>query len=97
MKNVAKAMAIRMGIYGLLTGYLVFDFFYWQGPLYRSLKKSPRNTPEAIAEAKADGVVARVYFRPIYRRQVEESCEYLGAVGRPLKRLRPASGGFCVY
>ncbi|MGB0328702.1 MAG: hypothetical protein ACON4R_09240 [Akkermansiaceae bacterium] len=86
MKNVARAMAIRMGIYGILTGYLVFDFFYWQGPLYRSLKKSPRNTPEAIAEAKADGVVARVYFRPIYRRQVEESLhEYLWRRGQTIE------------
>jgi hypothetical protein len=85
MKNVAKAMAIRMAVYGLLTGYLVLDFFVWKGPVYRSLKRSPRDTPEAIAEAKADGVVARVYFRPIYRRQVEEALrEYLWRRGQTI-------------
>jgi hypothetical protein len=85
MKNVARAMAIRMAVYLVLTSYLAFDLFVWKGPLYRSLNESPRDETTAIAEAKAEGVVARVYYRPIYRRQVEEALkEYLWRRGEEL-------------
>jgi hypothetical protein len=85
MKNVAKVMAIRMAVYALLVGYLVFDLFFWQGPIHSSLNQSPQDEPAVIAEAKAEGVVARVYYRPIYRRQVEESLkEFLWRRGRTL-------------
>lgn len=85
MKNVARAMAIRMAVYVVLTGYLAFDLFVWKGPLHRSLNESPRDEATAIAEAKAEGVVARVYYRPIYRRQVEEALkEYLWRRGETL-------------
>ncbi len=83
--NVAKKMAIRLGVYALLIGYMVCDLFVFQGPIYRSLNEPMLDTDSAIAEAKAQGVAARVYYRPIYRSQVEEALkEYLWRRGRKL-------------
>lgn len=85
-KNVAKIMAIRMGIYLVLVGYLALDLFVFKGPVSKSLNESPRDEKTAIAEAKASGVVARVYYRPIYRAQIEEAMkEYLWRRGRTLE------------
>ena len=81
--SVPKIMALRMGVYCVLVGYLVCDFFVFKGPVYKSLNSSPRDEKTMIAEAKASGVVARVYYRPIYRAQVEEAMkEYLWRRGR---------------
>ena len=81
--SLPKIMAIRMSVYCVLVGYLVCDFFVFKGPVYKSLNASPRDEKTVIAEAKASGVVARVYYRPIYRAQVEESMkEYLWRRGR---------------
>lgn len=81
--SVPKIMAIRMGVYCVLLGYLICDFFVFQGPVHKSLTSSPRDEKTEIAEAKASGVVARVYYRPIYRAQVEEAMkEYLWRRGR---------------
>ena len=91
MKNVAKVMAIRMGVYLVLTTYLGLDLFVWKGPVYRSLNESPRDEATAIAEAKAEGVVARVYYRPIYKSQVEEALkEYLWRRGQTWAETSPA-------
>ena len=78
-----KIMAIRMGIYALLIGYLLLDLFVFKGPLKKTLTEPQLDTEAAIAEAKAQGVVARVYYEPIYRKQVEERMkEYLWRRGR---------------
>ena len=85
-KNVAKLMAIRMGVYALLVSYLACDLFVFKGPIFKSLNESPQDEKAAIAEAKASGVVARVYYRPIYRAQVEEVMkEYLWRRGRTVE------------
>lgn len=89
-KDVAKTMAIRMGVYALLVGYLVLDLFVWQGPLHASLDRSSRDEEAAIAAAAAGGVVARVYSRPIYKNQVEEALrEFLWRRGRRLEETSP--------
>ena len=76
-------MAIRMGIYALLIGYLLLDLFVFKGPLKKTLTEPQLDTEAAIAEAKAQGIVARVYYEPIYRKQVEERMkEYLWRRGR---------------
>lgn len=91
MKDVAKAMAIRMAVYAVLVIYLGLDLFVWKGPVYGSLNRSPRDEKTAIAEAKAEGVVARVYYRPIYRSQVDEALkEYLWRRGQKLEETSPA-------
>ncbi len=81
--SVPKIMALRMGVYTVLIGYLICDLFIFNGPLHSTLNTSPRDTEAIIAEAKASGIVARVYYRPIYRAQVEEAIrEYLWRRGR---------------
>lgn len=81
--NLPKIMALRMGIYLILMVYLAGDLFFFKGPIYQTLNSSPHDSEELIAEAKASGVVARVYQRPIYRAQIEESLrEYLWRRGR---------------
>ena len=83
--SVPKIMALRMGVYSVLVGYLLCDVFVFKGPLYKTLKTSPRDQDQFIAEAKASGIVARVYYRPIYRAQVEEGLkEYLWRRGRTI-------------
>ena len=86
MKDVAKLMAIRFGVYGVLVTYLVCDLFVFQGPVYKSLNEPQRDEKTKIAEAKASGVVARVYYRPIFRAQIEERMkEYLWRRGRSVE------------
>lgn len=82
-KNLAKLMAIRMGVYGLMMVYLGCDLFVFKGPVHHSLNPDSVDSEEELAEAKASGVVARVYARPIFRAQVEEAMkEYLWRRGR---------------
>jgi len=76
--SLPKIMAIRMGVYCVLVGYLICDLFVFKGPLHKALNTAPRDEKTILAEAEASGVVARVYSRPIYRAQVEEAMkEYL--------------------
>ena len=83
MKDIAKLMAIRFGVYGVLVTYLACDLFVFKGPVYKSLNEPQQDKKTEIAEAKASGVVARVYYRPIFRAQVEEAMkEYLWRRGR---------------
>ena len=79
-------MAIRMGIYSLLIVYLLLDLFVIDGPLKKTLTVPQMDTEAAIAEAKAQGIVARVYYEPIYRKQLEERMkEYLWRRGRTIE------------
>ena len=83
--SVPKIMALRMGIYCVLVGYLVCDLFFFRGPIKKALTEPALDREAAIAEAKASGVAARVYYRPIFRAQVEEAMkEYLWRRGRTL-------------
>jgi hypothetical protein len=76
-------MAIRFGVYGVLVIYLACDLFVFQGPVHKSLNEPQLDKKTEIAEARASGVVARVYYRPIFRAQVEEKMvEYLWRRGR---------------
>lgn len=85
MKDVAKLMAIRFGVYGVLVIYLTCDLFVFKGPVYTSLNEPRRDEISEVAEAEASGVVARVYSRPIFRAQVEEKmAEYLWRRGRKI-------------
>jgi hypothetical protein len=85
MRDLAKAMAIRFGVYGVLVIYLACDLFVFQGPVHKSLNEPQLDKKTEIAEARASGVVARVYYRPIFRAQVEEKMvEYLWRRGRTI-------------
>ena len=85
MRDLAKAMAISFGVYGVLVIYLACDLFVFQGPVHKSLNEPQLDKKTEIAEARASGVVARVYYRPIFRAQVEEKMvEYLWRRGRTI-------------
>ena len=86
--NVHKKMAIRMGIYVVMIGYLLLDLFVFEGPIKKGLTGPAPDSPEAIAAAKAKGVVARVYAQPIYRAQIEgREKEYLWERGRKIEEV----------
>lgn len=81
-------MAIRMSVYMALVGYLLLDLFVFGGPIKKRLAGPDPASPEAIAAAKAKGVVARVYAQPIYRAQVEERVKrYLLEHGRAVEKV----------
>lgn len=68
-----KSFVIRVAIYSLLLLYIAGDLFVFKGPLHRRLRSSDPNSPQAIAEAKAHGLVARVYGQPILVSQLERA------------------------
>ena len=69
--KVDKGIPVRLVIYTLAIGYLLCDLVILQGPLWRHFRARNPQSPEAIAAAKAEGVVARVYGRPILLTQLE--------------------------
>lgn len=82
-----KKLAIRFTIYFALIVYLIIDLFIWKGPVRDATLGPQLDSEEAIAEAKAMGIVARVYFQPIYRAQVETRIEeHLWKRGRTLEQ-----------
>lgn len=74
MKSFTK-FSLRFGIYLLLVGYLAADFFLFEGPLKQRLESSDPNSAEAIARAKANGVVARVFNHQITRDQLDRAIQ----------------------
>src|SRR5690606_10454559 len=65
--------SLRLGLYLLVAAYLAGDLFLFNGPLNRHLRRSQPDSPEAIAAAKAKGVVARVYGYTITRSQLDRA------------------------
>lgn len=64
---------LRLALYGVVIAWLVADLFVFHGPLRRKLESADPRSPEAIAEAKARGVVARVFNRQITLSQLERA------------------------
>ena len=76
-------MAIQLAAYAVVTCYLCLDLWVFRGPLSRTITRPRMDSEEMIAEAKAQGIAARVYFQPIYRAQVDERArQYLWERGR---------------
>lgn len=68
-----RKTVIRLVVYGLVLGWIAGDLFLWNGILRRKMDRADPNTPEAIARAKARGVVARVFNHQITRDQLERA------------------------
>lgn len=68
-----KKLSLRLVIYGGVIAYLAGDLFVFHGPLRRRIDLADPSSPEAIARAKADGVVARVFNHRITRGQLERA------------------------
>lgn len=89
MKSFTK-FSLRFAVYLLVLGYLAADLYLFNGPLNRRIQASHPNSPESIAEAKANGVVARVFNHHITRTQLDRAIyERLHLEGKTLAQLSP--------
>ena len=86
-----KKLSLRLAIYGAVFLYLVGDLFVFNGPLRRRINLADPSTPEAIAKAKSEGVVARVFNHQITRGQLERAvAERLWLEGKTPESIPPA-------
>ncbi|MGA0899929.1 MAG: peptidylprolyl isomerase [Luteolibacter sp.] len=65
-----KKFLWQFGVYGAVLTYLGLDLFVFNGPLSKRISAKDPQSAEAIARAKANGVVAQVFNHPITRSQV---------------------------
>jgi len=69
----SKSFVVRVAIYSLLLLYIAADLLVFKGPLHRRLHSGDPNSPQAIAEAKKHGLVARVFGQPIMVSQLDRA------------------------
>ncbi len=97
MRTFTK-FSLRFGAYLLVLGYLAGDLYVFKGPLSRRIQASNPNSPESIAKAKANGVVARVFYNQITRGQLDFAIhERLWLEGKKLSDLTPANRKLLTY
>ena len=90
--------SLRFGAYLLVFAYLLGDLYLFHGPLSRRIRASNPNSPETIAKAKANGVVARVFYNQITRKQLDFAIhERLWVEGKNLPDLLPADRKLVTY
>jgi parvulin-like peptidyl-prolyl isomerase len=82
---------LRNSFYSAILLYLAGDLFVFTGPLRQWMRRGLPDSPQSIAKAKAQGVVARVANRPILASQVERAAkERLWLRGLTMESLTPA-------
>jgi len=97
MRSFTK-FSLRFAAYLLVLGYLAGDLFVFNGPLNRRLQARDPNSAESIAEAKANGVVARVFNHHITRSQLDYAIhERLWLEGKELSKLSPDDRKLVTY
>lgn len=97
MKTFTK-FSLRFGAYLLVLGYLAIDLLVLNGPLNRRIQSSHPDSPESIAKAKANGVVARVFNHHITRNQLDYAIhERLWLEGKNAADLSPADRKLVTY
>lgn len=80
----------RLILCAALPLYLAGDFFLFNGPLNRAIQVFSPDTPEAIAKARGEGVVARVGKQRISSSQLERAVfERLWLEGKSFASLSP--------
>lgn len=93
-----RKTVIRLTVYGLVMGWIIGDLFVWHGFLRQRIDRADPNTPEAIARAKAQGVVARVFNHQITRSQLDRAvAERLWREGRNAETVDPATARMVRY
>lgn len=97
MKSFTK-FSLRFAAYLLVLLYLAGDLYVFNGPLNRRIQASHPDSPESIAKAKANGVVARVFNHHITRNQLEYAIhERLWLEGKNASALSPAERKLVTY
>jgi parvulin-like peptidyl-prolyl isomerase len=97
MKSFTK-FSLRFAAYLLVLGYLAGDLYVFNGPLNRRIQASHPDSPESIAKAKANGVVARVFNHHITRSQLDYAIhERLWLEGKDADELSPAERKLVTY
>ena len=83
---------LRLALYALVALYLVGDLLIFKGPLRWRIDLIDPNSEASIAHAKAQGVVARVKERPIFRSQLDRAVsEQLWLRGQTAASLSPSA------
>lgn len=86
----SKKFTVRLAIYSVVLLYVAGDLFVFNGPLNRRIQASRPDSPESLARARDQGVVARAMGRSIYLSQVERATrERLWLRGLSLEDLTP--------
>ena len=97
MRTFTK-FSLRFVFYLVVVAYLVADLFIFNGPLAKRIGSRDPNTPHAIAEAKARGVVARVFNHEIYRKQLDYAVhERMWLEGKTFSDLTPSDRQLVTY
>lgn len=87
----ARNFPLRLVLYIAVLGYLVGDLFVFKGPLRWRIDLGDPTSQAAIAQAKSEGVVARVAGQPISRSQLERAVsEYFWLQGKSAANVAPA-------
>ncbi len=85
-----KKFSLRLVLYGAVLAYLAGDLFVFHGPLSRKIERADPGSAAAIAAAKENGVVARVFNLQITRSQLERAVrERLWLEGKSIESLTP--------
>lgn len=85
-----KGFVIRIFLFSALLIYLGADLYVFNGPLRKRIQRGLPDSPESIAAAKSQGVVARVLHLPILSSQLERATrERLWLRGKTLDDLTP--------
>jgi parvulin-like peptidyl-prolyl isomerase len=86
----AKNFVVRVIVYSIGLLYLAGDLFWFDGPLNRKIQASRPDSPESLASARKQGVVARAFGHSIYMSQVERATrERLWLEGKKIDELTP--------
>jgi parvulin-like peptidyl-prolyl isomerase len=82
--------SLRLALYGLVIAYIAGDLFVFNGPLRQKMDLADPGSAQAIAAAKANGVVARVFNLQIKQSQLERAvAERLWLEGKTLESIPP--------
>jgi len=86
--RVFTKFSLRFAVYLIVVAYLIADLFLLDGPINRRIQASHPDSPESIAKAKANGVVARVFNHQITRTQLDRAIhERLWLEGKSISDL----------
>ena len=97
MRSFTK-FSLRFGAYLLVLLYLAGDLYVFNGPLNRRIQASHPDSPESIAKAKANGVVARDFNHHITRSQPDYAIHArLWLEGKHADDLSPAERKLVTY